>query len=69
MNSKTSNSLIGFLFLLLGLMDVGPIFAAEADYFPAMSLVLGVAEFLYFQLINYVVREIIATCGICLESW
>lgn len=50
-------------------MDVGPTLAAEADYFPARLLVHDVAGFLYFQLINYVVRGIIAMCGVCLESW
>lgn len=48
---------------------MGPIFAAEADYFPARLLVYGVAGFLFFQLINCVVGGIIAMCGICLEIW
>lgn len=48
---------------------MAPIFAAGADYFPARLLVHGVAGFLCFQLVNYVVREMIAMCGVCLESW
>lgn len=57
-SSKTSNSSIGFLFLLPGIDGCGSIFAAEADDLPARLLVHGVAEFLYFQLIIYVIRGI-----------